>query len=138
MGLAGIVSIVALIAWHTRKTKLRHRRHSYIDDQKTNNENEDNIRRYRNPLFGTDKGGGGGGGGGGGSSSKQRISATELRDINIEKYEKSPRRKQSPTDSTDFNDYRESASHAKTSHKKDINIEIDISRTLTADREVIV
>ncbi|XP_067680460.1 protein jagged-1-like [Haliotis asinina] len=130
MGIIGVTSIIILVIWHHRRQRARRQRlESYTNYQKTNNENEQNIRRYRNPLFGTDKGGG----------TSKNISATELRDIDLEKYEKSPRRDPTQTDSsTDFNDFREHTPPPKTSHKKDINIEIDISRTLASDREVIV
>lgn len=103
-------------------------REEYLNDQKTNNENEENIRRYKNPLFGTDKGGG----------PAKNVSATELRDIDWEKYEKSPHRRSQNESPTDFNDFRENTPPPKTANKKNINVEIEISRTLAAEREVIV
>jgi hypothetical protein len=92
--------------------------------QKTNNENEENIRRYKNPLFETDKGGG-----------TRKVSLTELHEIDIEKYEKtnqSPQkllfRSESPSDSN--NDWKMASALAeKTTKKKDINIELSRSRT---------
>lgn len=98
-------------------------RQNFSIDQKTNNENVDNLRRYRNPLFETDKGGG-----------TNKSSSTDAQDIDIEKYEKSPRRIARSTNSS--NDMKLNTPPAKNANVKDINIEI--SRTLAAEREVIV
>ena len=147
MGALGILCIVLLVVWHNRQ-KSTHRKHLqelYFSDQKTNNENQENLRRYRNPLFDTDKGGGGGGGGGGTS---KNVPTQELQDYDVDKYEKSPRRQpvlSSRTDSPsagDFNDYRECTPPFKTAHKKDINVQLDHhvhrSRVYASEREVIV
>ena len=121
MGLVGLLSVIALIIWHKRKRHKRLNRHDTQRlEQKSNNENEETLRRYRNPLFDTDKGGG-------------KSASTELLEIDIEKYEKSPRRVIGRTDSDPKNNTPLFKSNKK---KKDINIEI--SRTLTSDHEVIV
>nr|KAG5712927.1 hypothetical protein BaRGS_007524 [Batillaria attramentaria] len=137
MGVMGILSIILLVVWHNKRTH-NHRKHLqelYFSDQKTNNENEENLRRYRNPLFDTvDKGGGRG--------TSKNVPTQELQDYDLEKYEKSPRRQQSRTDSPsgDFNDYRDNTPPIKTAHKKDINVQLDVqmARVFASDREVIV
>ncbi|KAK7103541.1 hypothetical protein V1264_018417 [Littorina saxatilis] len=147
MGVLGVVSIVLLVLWHNRQ-KNTHRKHLqslYFSDQKTNNENEENLRRYKNPLFDTDKGGGGGG-------TSKNVPTQELQDYDADKYEKSPRRqpgvlasRTSRTDSPsggDFNDYRECTPPFKTAHKKNINLQLDHhgnrARVYASEREVVV
>jgi hypothetical protein len=121
MGLLGLIAIGFLICWHNRRQKQLRRCEMAAQEQKSNNENEENLRRYRNPLFETDKGGGTG----------KRPSA-EM--IDLEKYEKSPARRIILHNENDNNDYNDSKQNTpmKMTKKKDCNIEI--SRTLM-DRE---
>ncbi|XP_025103918.1 protein jagged-1b-like [Pomacea canaliculata] len=135
MGAMGILSIILLVLWHNKRqsTHRKHLQQLFYSDQKTNNENEENLRRYRNPLFDTtDKGGG----------TSKNVPTQELRDIDLEKYEKSPRRQLSRTDSpsADFNDYRENTPPIKTNLKKNINVQLDVqlSRVLASERDMIV
>lgn len=102
----------------------------YVEQQKTNNENEENIRRYKNPLYaGTDKGGG-----------TKKKTAVKLHSMDVEKFEKSPQRhhhmsarSDSPNDS---NDWKETSLPQKTK-KKDINIELSRTRAArAAEREL--
>ena len=131
MGIIGLVAIVIMIICHNRRRRKRNaqQRHKQLSiEQKSNNENEENLRRYRNPLFETDKGGG-----------TVKSTSTELIEIDLEKYEKSPRRSlgnKSPGNPSSANDSKQNTPQLKTPKKKDINIEI--SRTLMSDREVIV
>ena len=128
MGFLGLVAIILIIVWHNRRRRRRtHRHEPQRLEHKSNNENEDNLRRYRNPLFLTDKGGGTG-------TETLKTTSTELIEIDLEKYEKSPRRIVGRTDST--NESKQNTPPIKTRKKKDINIEIQ--RTLSTDREVVV
>ncbi|KAK3092241.1 hypothetical protein FSP39_000187 [Pinctada imbricata] len=120
IGFLGIISIAILILFHFRRKREieRQKVQAQYLEQKTNNENEENIRRYRNPLY-TDKGGG-----------TRKTSITE--DIDSDKFEnleKSPHRlltgrSDSPNDSNDWKD----SSPPQKAKKKDINIEISRSR----------
>lgn len=120
---------------HFRRKKeiARRRAEAQYVEQKTNNENEENLRRYKNPLYaGTDKGGG-----------TRKVSASEFHEVDLDKFEnleKSPTRllsgrSDSPNDSNDWNN---SSPPTKTV-KKDINIEISRSRARVraAERELI-
>ena len=120
--------LLLLVYWH-----LRHRRqHTFFHesqplDHKTNNESEQGIRRYRNTLYDTDKGGGG-------PSCQAHCSTksdacTELLDIDLEKYEKSP--KSFSTKEDRFNEAKQQNTppEKSTYRKKDINIEIDLCRS---------
>ncbi|XP_013414285.1 protein jagged-1b isoform X2 [Lingula anatina] len=132
IGLMGIVAIIVLIVWHRRrKQKRAHKNSSSTSTEFRNNETnleiEDNLRRYRNPLFETDKGGG----------TTSGTNTTELIEYNLEKYEKSPRRgghsylhKDHNTDSS--SSFPEDPPLKKPIRKKESNIEI--SRTLNRGR----
>ena len=130
MGLAGLIAIGFIVCWHNRRQKELRRCEMAEHEQKSNNENEENLRRYRNPLFETDKGGGTG-----------KQASTEMIEIDLEKYEKSPARRIILHNENDNNDYNDSKQNTpmKMTKKKDINIEI--SRTLMdrdRDRDLVV
>ena len=122
IGLVGIISIAITVLFHFRRKRdiERQKEQAQYLEQKTNNENEENIRRYKNPLY-TDKGGG-----------TRKTSISEFHEIDVDKsdnLDKSPRRllsgrSDSPNDS---NDWKEASPQPKTK-KKDINIEISQSR----------
>ncbi len=129
MGFLGLLCIVFMVAWHNRQQRRPPYHHETQPlEQKTNNENEENIRRYRNPLFDTDRGGG----------TVKSTCNTELIEIqlDIEKYEKSPRR--SPGSSESNNDSKQNKCSSKTVKPKNINIEIEQRSQAVADREAIV
>lgn len=126
----GVTCVVLLIVWHRRvQRRRRNLREEYLASTQTaaNNENQDNIRRYRNPLF---------------SSSDKRgipkpVPTEELHDIDMEKYDKNPRRYLAHADSSpDLNDIQEYRPQPKKNNKKDINIQL--SRSLLDEPEVIV
>ncbi|XP_064600471.1 protein jagged-1-like isoform X2 [Liolophura sinensis] len=124
IGLIGLLAIILTILMHNRqRRKCRARRmEAEYTQQKTNNQNEENLRRYKNPLFETDKGGGT-------SSPNDVRDSVEFFDIDLQKYEKSPQR--TNVERTELsNDWTERSLPTKSVRKKDINIEI--SRTLTA------
>lgn len=135
IGVVGLLVIIVLFVCHFRRKKeiARRRAEAQYVEQKTNNENEENLRRYKNPLYaGTDKGGG-----------TRKVSASEFHEVDLDKFEnleKSPTRllsgrSDSPNDSNDWNN---SSPPTKTV-KKDINIEISRSRARVraAERELI-
>ncbi|XP_055880316.1 protein jagged-1-like [Biomphalaria glabrata] len=127
----GVACVGILIIWHRRvQRRRRHLRDEYLASTQTaaNNENQDNIRRYRNPIF---------------SSSDKRgipkaVPTEELHDIDMEKYDKNPRRflAQDESSSPDLNDIQEYRPQPKKNNKKDINIQL--SRSLLDEPEVIV
>lgn len=126
----GVACIIILVIWHRRVQRRRRAlRDEYLTSTQTaaNNENQDNIRRYRNPLF---------------SSSDKRgipkaVPTEELNDIDVDKYDKNPRRQMTQADSSpDLNDIQEYRSQPKKNNKKDINIQL--SRSLLDEPEVIV
>lgn len=129
IGLLSIIAIIFLIAFHCKRQKAidRRKQEAHYDDQKTNNENVENLRRYKNPLFaGTDKGGG----------TAKELSFTELQELELDK--NSPQRllrlQDSPNDS---NDWKKTSPIQKTK-TKDINIELSRTRAAraAAEREI--
>ena len=130
IGLVGLLAIIVMIVlWHNRW----HHRRVPVDEpltaeHKTNNETDTtSLRRYRNPLFETDKGGG-----------TPKSPSTELIEIeiDIEKYEKSPRKVIGRKDSTNENKPQNTPMLKNTRKPKDINIQL--SRTRSADREMML
>ncbi|XP_069118593.1 protein jagged-1b-like isoform X2 [Argopecten irradians] len=122
IGLLGVITIICLVVFHFKRQRAieRTKREAKYIAQKTNNENEANLRRYKNPLFaGTDKGGG-----------TKDLSFTELQELDLDKIEKSPTRllrlQDSPNDS---NDWKKTSPIQKTK-TKDINIELSRTRSL--------
>ena len=143
LGFIGLLLILLLVLCHYRHLagssrschhQSSYRRHSFPPDMKTNNENEDNQRRYRNSLFDSDKGGG--------SPSPtssiidQKSPETELLEFDLEKYEKSPQQHGGSSKRLDRrNDTRTNNSPLKHIKKKNINIELS---RLQSEREGIV
>ncbi|XP_074656942.1 protein jagged-2-like [Tubulanus polymorphus] len=77
----GIIALILLFICHQHRQRQFREEEAQTLEQKTNNENEENMRRYhRNPLFDRDKGGG-----------TRKSPSSEMFEI-VEKYEKSPRR----------------------------------------------
>ncbi|CAH1791312.1 unnamed protein product, partial [Owenia fusiformis] len=128
MGILGLIAIIIIILYHNRRRRKRPHRergvHIRIEEQNNkleNVENEENLRRYRNPLFGTDKGGG---------TLKQ--SSQELIEIDLEKYEKSPCRRALGQKDTNNDASKNNPPMKLPRTPKNINVEL--SRTLT-DRD---
>ena len=123
LGLVGLVSILLLIIWHHKMLNKRTRKHRshLLMEQKSNNEPQEEVTRFRNPLFETDKGGGTG---------NNKDVSTELIEIelDIEKYEKSPKRVIRTSNKDTNNDSKQNTPQLKMPKKKNINVEI--SRTM--------
>ena len=130
MGLVGLTAILCLVVCHCRHQHRAHsRRHSYSHQgarrSKSNNDCDDDFPRYRNSLFDTDKGGGTSSS----SPTEMKQSATELleiSEIDIEKYEKSPRHLDSRAETKNYSD--QNRSPPKTVNK-DINVQLSQTRT---------
>ena len=145
-GLFGILCILCVVMWHAHRTTSqqhpRPRRNRSIHEtqpleHKTNNDQDNGGRgkKYRNPLFeggkpteecnieghNNDSGGEG----------NRPTSTTELLEIDIEKYEKSPRTRHSSRD----NDNKHNKPKIKTTKKKNINVEISRSKTYKCERD---
>jgi len=114
------LAIALLVVFHIRqKRKLeRSKAHAQYIEQRTNNENEETLRRYKNPLFAnTTK-----------SVDNKKQSKLEQE---LENIEKSPIHTVSNTDSVNEST---TISPPKTK-KKDINIELSRSRAKVAERQ---
>ena len=123
IGLLGVCVIIFLIVFHCRRQKaLRQQRlEAQYSVQKSNNENEENIRRYKNPLFSrTDKGGG---------TVKSR--STEMCDLDMDNKNPSRFLRAQDSPNIDSNDWKNTSPKQKTK-TKDINIELSKSRSLAA------
>ena len=130
LGFLGLIVILFLIVWHNRQLlhKLRNSQPHLLERQRTNNESDTHITRYRNPLFETDKGGGGG-------TDDSPLTA-ELLEINLEKYENSPRRIYGGhMGSFHGSSKQQNVSNLNRARVKDINIEI--SRTQVPTSEIV-
>ena len=81
----GLSCVALLVLWHVRVTRRRRRlREEYLASTQTaaNNQNQDNIRRYRNPLFApSDKRG-----------VPKAVPTEELHELDMEKFDKNPAR----------------------------------------------
>lgn len=120
IGLAGILAIALLVVFHIlqRRKLKRSKAHAQYIEQRTNNENEETLRRYRNPLFAnTTK-----------SVDNKKQSKLEQE---LENIEKSPMHTVSNTDSVNES---KTISPPKTK-TKDINIELSRSRAKAAERQ---
>ncbi|XP_076100545.1 protein jagged-2-like [Mytilus galloprovincialis] len=119
IGVLGIVIIALLVVFHVRQKRRFERSNAHAEyiEQRTNNENEENLRRYKNPLFSeTNKG----------AEHKKTKLEKEL-----DKIEKSPMQIISKSDSIN-----ESSTVSPPKTKvKDINIELSKSRAKAAERQ---
>ena len=128
----GLACIALLVLWHARIIRRRQRlREEYLATTQTaNNENQDNLRRYRNPLFtgntGNDKRG-----------VPNAVPTEELRDLDMEKYDKNPSRfltdDSSSPDVNAIHDYRRQCKK-NNRDTKDINIHL----SKMSETEVVV
>ena len=134
VGFLGLVLLLVVVIWHNRLMLRKARRHQphLLAQQRTNNEPEEqhHVTRYRNPLFDTDKGGGSLE-----EASKVSDITTELLEIDIEKYEKSPKKMNSVRND---NVQRPHSSHMKPTRVKDTNIEVSRTNISPADADVYV
>lgn len=130
IALLGAACVAVIVFWHCRVLQRRRRlRDEYLASTQTtaNNENQDNIRRYRNSLFSSgDKRG-----------IPKAVPTEEVNDDHMEKFDKSPGRYRAQDDSSpDLNDIQGYRPQPKKNNKKDINIQL--SRSLLDEPEVIV
>lgn len=103
-------------------------RDEYLNPQNNaNNEVQDSIRRYRNPLFSAgDKRG-----------IPKAVPTEELHDLDMDKYDKNPKRVlAAQEESPDLNDITDYYPQPKKNNKKNINLQL--SQTLLDEPEVIV
>ena len=130
VGLFGILSILCVVMWHAHRATSQHprpRRNRSIHEtqpleHKTNNDLDSGGggggKKYRNPLFEdgkpTEECNSEGHNNDSGGEGNRPTSTTELLEIDIEKYEKSPRTRQSSRD----NDYKHNKPRIKTAKKE--------------------
>ncbi len=152
VGLSGLCCILCVVMWHTYRTA-RHRHHTShqhnccppetqpLDHRSSNG----CSKKYRNPLFETQKPKEVRANNGGASlespgEETRPTSTTELLELDIEKYEKSPRTRQVAKD----NDCKNHKSSNKQNKEKNINVEISRSKPphkcedIYTDRDIIV
>ena len=116
--------------WHAHRATQHHNsdiQETQPLEHKTNNDPEnEGGKKYRNPLFEGNKSTGEYTNNGGQNNDNNSVesnrptSTTELLEIDIEKYEKSPRSRQSSRD----NDSKHNKPRIKTPKKKNINVEL--------------
>ena len=148
LGLVGLLAILLLVVFHNRqlrRTAAHHRLHLLRTPTTTKSNNQSQtsgppITRFRNPLFDTDKGGGTSGGGDATTAASDLIDL-DL-DVDLEKYEKSPRRYAGLIKGSKDSNLRESKSNVPSlkklpMKKKETNVELQRTRQ-SGDREAVL
>ena len=115
-----MVAIALLVVFHVRQRRhiQRSKAHAEYIEQRTNNENVENLRRYKNPLF----------------ADRQKASDSKKQsklEQELDKIEKSPIHVLSKADSVN----ESSINTSPKTKKKDINIELSRSRAKAAERQ---
>ena len=130
-----MIAILLLFLWHCQKKKVINKlklaaqfaRDNTTNENKNNNKN---LRRYRNPLYETDKGGG---------TTRQQIQPLELHssdryEIDSDKYNGSPTRLLAHEHSTS-NEWTDNFGSPCKTKVKDINVELHKTRSRTRGRD---
>lgn len=138
IGLLGLIAVLLLFLWHCQKKKVINKlklaaqfaRDNTTNENKNNNKN---LRRYRNPLYETDKGGG----------THRQIQPLELRTGSTDRYEReSDKYMGSPTrllahEHGSSNEWTDNVGSPCKTKKKDINVELHKTRSRTRGRDYL-